>query len=111
MCNRIRRSDRLSLRLGRISLSGVRIFVFDWLASGWRPLDSGALHVRFRSGNIQLLWADQSSGTKYGLSQRAPRFALGPVAQSAEAAHHGTGVLQQSEISLFMEPVTVAVHF
>src|SRR5215471_13215346 len=79
LCNRVRRSDRLFLWLGRISLSGIRVFVLDRAASGRRALDSGALHVRFRPGDVQLLWADQSGGAEHGLSQRASRFAIGPV--------------------------------
>src|SRR5207253_1364777 len=41
---------------------------YEWDASGGRAMDSGALHVRFRPGNVQLLWANQSSGIKHGLS-------------------------------------------
>src|SRR5262249_33716674 len=59
----VRRSDRLFLWLGRISLSSVRVLVFHRAASGWRAMDSGALHLRLRPGNVQLLRADQPSGT------------------------------------------------
>src|SRR5581483_159770 len=45
--DRLRRGHRLSLWLGRVSLSGVRVFLFHWAASGGSALDSGALHVRF----------------------------------------------------------------
>jgi len=48
----VRCRDRLFLRLGRISLSRVRVLIFDWTASGRRALDSGALHVRFRPGDV-----------------------------------------------------------
>ena len=48
----VRCRDNLFFRLGRISLSRVRVFIFDWTASGRRALDSGALHVRFRSGDL-----------------------------------------------------------
>src|ERR671922_2786653 len=96
VCNRVRRSDRLFLRLGGISLSSVRVFVFHRAASGWRPLDSGALHLRFRRGDVQLLRADQSGCAEHGVSQRASRSAVGPLEQSAETARDGTGVLRES---------------
>ena len=74
-------------------------------------LDSGALYLRFRPGNVQLLRANQSRSAKHGLSQRAPRFALDPVEQPAETARNGAGVLQQSKVSLIVEPVVVPVRF
>jgi len=44
--------------VGWISLSRVRVFVFHRAAPGGGTLDSGALHIRFRPGDVQLLWAD-----------------------------------------------------
>ncbi len=58
VCHRVRCGGRLFLRLGRISLSGILVFLLDRAASGGRPLDSGALHLRFRPGDVQLLRAD-----------------------------------------------------
>src|SRR6185503_8860500 len=69
MRGRVRCRDRLFMRLGWISLSGVRVFVFHWAAPGGGTLDSGALHIRFRPGDVQLLWADQLVGAEHGLSQ------------------------------------------
>src|SRR3954447_3927431 len=69
MRGRLRRSDRLFLRLAWISLSGVRVFVFHWAAPGGGTLDSGALHLRLRPGDVQLLRTDQSGGAEHGLSQ------------------------------------------
>src|SRR6266404_8093036 len=100
---RIRCGDHLFLRLGWISLSCVRVFVFDRAASGRCALGSGALHLRFRPGDVQLLRADQSGGFKYGLSQRASRFAVDTVEQSAKATRNGAGVLRQSKVSLVVE--------
>ena len=111
MRGRIRCSGSLFLRLGRLSLSRVRVFIFDWTASGRRALDSRALHVRFRPGDVQLLRPDQSLGAEHGLSQRAPRSAVDPVEQSAETACDGAGILRQSEVSLIVEPLGFAVHF
>src|SRR2546423_2685072 len=111
LCNRVRRSDRLFLRLGGISLSRVRVFIFHWAASGGRAMDSGALHLRFRPGDVQLLWADQSSGIKHGLSQRAPRFAVSSMEQSAEAACDSARILRQPEVPLLMESPSLPVHF
>ena len=64
--------------------AGFLYLVFAFLFSiGLHPvgarLDSGALHVRFRPGDLQLLWADQSLGVEHGLSQRAPRSTVDPV--------------------------------
>src|SRR4030095_7715500 len=47
MRDRIRCGDRLFLWLGWISLSGVRVFLFDRPAPGWSAMDSRALHLRF----------------------------------------------------------------
>src|SRR5882672_1077725 len=110
MCCALRRGSRLFLRLARISLPRVWIFLLDWAASGWCPLDSGALHLRFRPGNVQLLRADQSRCAKHGLSQRAPRPALNSVEQPAETARHGAGILQQPEISFVVEPAALPVR-
>src|SRR5262249_16305543 len=68
----IRYSSSLFLWLARVFLSRVRIFLFDRAASGGRALDSRALHVRFRSGDVQLLRTDQSPSVEHGVSQRAP---------------------------------------
>src|SRR5439155_2492936 len=94
VCSGVRCRHCLFLRLAGVSLSSVRVFLFDWAASGWCPLDSGALHIRFRPGDVQLLWTDQSGGAEHGLPQRAPRFALDPVEQSPEAARDGPRVLR-----------------
>src|SRR6266700_4029023 len=72
LCSGVRCRNYLFLRLAGISLSRIRVFLFDWTASGGCSLDSGALHLRFRPGDIQLLRPDQSRGAKHGLSQRAP---------------------------------------
>src|SRR4029078_7681146 len=109
MRSRIRCRNRLFLRLARISLSGGRVLFFHLAASGGRTLDSGALHVRFRPGDVQLLWTDQSGGAEHGLSQRAPRFAVDSVEQSAQAARDGAGVLQQSEVPFLVEPPSLPV--
>src|SRR6266498_3173797 len=111
VCGPLRRGSRLFLRLARFFLSRVRIFLFNWITSGRCSLDSGALHLRFRPGNVQLLRAYQSCCAKHGLSQRAPRFALDSVEQPAETARNGAGVLRQSEISFVLEPVVVSVRF
>src|SRR5213080_1983355 len=111
MRGRIRCSGSLFLRLGRLSLSRVRIFLFDWTASGRRALDSGALHVRLRPGDLYLLRPDQSLGVEHGLSQRTPRSTVDPVEQFAEAARNRAGILRQFEISLIVEPLGFAVHF
>src|SRR5215471_20507089 len=60
VCGPVRRGDRLFLWLGRFLVSRVRVFLLDWAASGGRALDPGALHVRFRPGDVQLLRPDQS---------------------------------------------------
>src|SRR5213595_3865002 len=67
----VRRSSCLFLRLARISLSRLRVFLFNWSAPGGRTLDSGALHLRFWSGDVQLLRANQYRGVQHGLSQLA----------------------------------------
>src|SRR6266478_4763339 len=64
--SRLRCSDRLLLRLGWVSLSCLRILLFDRAESSGRRLDARALHVRFRPGDIQLLRAHQSGGIEYG---------------------------------------------
>src|SRR5437016_13538100 len=46
VCNRLRYSNCLILRLGWISLSGVRLFVFDRTAHCRREMDSRELQVR-----------------------------------------------------------------
>src|SRR4029450_10587639 len=96
--NRLRCRGGLFLRLGWIALSRVFIFLLHWSAPGRRALDPGALHLRFRPGNVQLLRADQFGVFKHGLSQRAPRSAFNPVAQPAEAARNGAGILQKPEV-------------
>src|SRR5258707_9602861 len=111
VCGALRRGSRLFLRLAGVSLSRVRIFLFNWITPGGRTLDSGALHLRFRPGNLQLLRAYQWCCAKHGLSQRAPRFALDPVEQPAKTARNGPGILQPSEISFLVEPVAVSVRF
>src|SRR5581483_3745573 len=93
VCRALRCGSRLFFRLAWISLSRVCVFLFNRVAPGRRSLDSGALHIRFRPGNVQLLRTNQSGRPKYGISQRASRFALDPVEQSAETARHGAGVL------------------
>src|SRR5437870_3972629 len=85
---------RTSHLVAWVSLSCVGIFLFDWVASGGCSLDSRALHLRFRPGDVQLLRTDQSCGAEHGLSQRAPRFAFDPMEQSAEAARDGAGILR-----------------
>src|SRR6184192_4431787 len=47
VCSGVRCRHCLFLWLAGVSLSSVRVFLFDWAASGWCPLDSGALHIRF----------------------------------------------------------------
>src|SRR6266536_1801408 len=111
VCGALRRGSRLFLWLAGVSLSRVRIFLFNWIAPGWCSLDSGALHLRFRPGNLQLLRPYQSCCAKHVLSQRAPRFALDPVEQPAKTARDGAGVLQPTEISFVLEPVAVSVRF
>src|SRR6266481_3877015 len=105
VCRALRCGGHLFLRLAGISLSGICVFLFNWIAPGRRSLDSGALYLRFRPGNVQLLRANQSRSAKHGLSQRAPRSALDPVEQFAETARNGAGILQQPEVSLIVESV------
>src|SRR5215813_7227961 len=107
VCCPVRRGSGLFLRLAGISLSRVRVFLLNWITPRGCTLDPGALHIRFRPGNLQLLRAYQSCGAKHGLSQRAPRFARHPMEQPAETARNGAGVLQQFEVSLIVEPVAV----
>src|SRR5439155_11165963 len=89
VCRALRCCRHLSLRLAGISLSRVRVFLFDCVAPGWGSLDSGALHLRFRPRDIQLLRANQSRSAKHGLSHRTPRSSLDPVEQPAETARDG----------------------
>src|SRR4029077_10814597 len=111
VCGAVRRGSRLFLRLAGVSLSRVRIFLFNWITPGGRTLDSGALHLRFRPGNLQLLRSNQSCCAKHGLSQRAPRFAINPVEQPAKTARDGAGILQPSKISFLVEQVAISVRF
>src|SRR6476659_1449606 len=69
MRGRVRCRNSLFLRLAWVSLSGVRVFVFHWAAPCGGTLDSGALHLRLRPGDVQLLWTDQLGGAQHGLSQ------------------------------------------
>src|ERR1044071_4626206 len=55
VCGVLRRGGYLFLRLARVSLSRIGIFLFHWITSGRCSLDPGALHLRFRPGNLQLL--------------------------------------------------------
>src|SRR6266480_2135368 len=61
LCGGIRRRNYLFLRLAGISLSRIRVFLFDWAASGGCSLDSGALHLRFRSGNVSVVLLNPAS--------------------------------------------------
>src|SRR4029077_9004847 len=105
VCRAVRRGSRLFLRLAGVSLSRVRIFLFNWITPGGRTLDSGTLHLRFRPGNLQLLRAYQSWCDKHGLSTRTPRFAVDSVELLAEAARDGAVILQQLEIPFVLEPI------
>src|SRR6266511_4101501 len=107
----VRRGSCLFLRLARISLSRVRLFLLDWAASCGCTLDSGALHVRFRPGDIQLLRPDQPRRSEHGLSQRAPRFAVDTLEQSAEAARDGPGILRSSEVPHLVDSIAFTVYF
>src|SRR5439155_22260069 len=111
LCGDVRCSCYLFLRLAWVSLSCVRVFLFDWVASGGRALDSRALHLRFRPGDVQLLRADQSCSAEHGLSQRAPRFAFHPLEQPAEATRDGAGILRQLEISFVMGAAALPIRF
>src|SRR5207302_9445882 len=71
--SRLRCDGGVFVRLAGTSLPCVFVLLFDRPASGRRALDPGALYERRRSGNFQLLRADQSALFKHGLSQRAPR--------------------------------------
>src|SRR5207248_10858584 len=56
---RVRGGDCLYLWLGGIFLSRFRVFLFHWSASCVCALYPGALDLRCRPGDVQLLWADQ----------------------------------------------------
>src|SRR5882724_7722237 len=107
----LRRGGGLFLWMGRAILSRAFVFFLHWPASGWRALDPGALHKRSRTGDVQLLWPDQSAVSEHGLPQRTPRSAVHPLEQSAESALARTGILRYPEISFIMELVTFSIYF
>src|SRR4029453_5899253 len=86
-------------------------FFLHWPATRWGALDPGTLHKRPRTGDVQLLWPDQSAVSEHGLPQRAPRSAVDPLEQSAESARARAGILRYPEISFIMESVTFSIYF
>src|SRR2546423_4823553 len=100
----------LFLWLAGIPLPRVFVFLLHRAAPGRGTLDSGTLHERSRAGDLQLLRANQPASAQHGLSQRAPRFAINPLEQIAEAAGDGSRILRQPKVSLLLKPTSVRVH-